>query len=179
MGGKASRSPVLSERASSAPNSPRREAEACHPEAVSRAGQRIGSKMSTPLQRGALRAGGGVRQGGAIPRGEAGRGLRAAPIPYQVVFRSINCDTSDMYCNSRHAHRWIFMDNLHPEQHAPTALNVTVAATRKRQVRRCPPSRVSDRAGDREPHRCRGRQPLGSSGRHRRPAGLQAWATRQ
>ena len=31
---------------------------------------------------------------------QAGRGLRAAPIPYQVVFRSINCDTSDMYCNS-------------------------------------------------------------------------------
>ena len=28
------------------------------------------------------------------------------------------------------------MDNLHPELHAPTALNVTVAATRKRQVRR-------------------------------------------
>ena len=28
------------------------------------------------------------------------------------------------------------MDNLHPDQHAPTALNVTVAATRRRQVRR-------------------------------------------
>src|SRR4029077_2678247 len=28
------------------------------------------------------------------------------------------------------------MDNLHPELHAPTALNVTVAATRKRQMRR-------------------------------------------
>ena len=28
------------------------------------------------------------------------------------------------------------MDYLHPEPHAPTALNVTVAATRRRQVRR-------------------------------------------
>ena len=28
------------------------------------------------------------------------------------------------------------MDYLHPELHAPTALNVTVAATRRRQVRR-------------------------------------------
>jgi type 1 fimbriae regulatory protein FimB/type 1 fimbriae regulatory protein FimE len=31
------------------------------------------------------------------------------------------------------------MDNLHPEQHAPTALNVTVAATRKRQARHARP----------------------------------------
>jgi hypothetical protein len=36
----------------------------------------------------------------------------------------------------RHAHRWISMDYLHSEPHAPIALNVTVAATRRRQVRR-------------------------------------------
>jgi len=41
-----------------------------------------------------------------------------------------------MICNSPSFAQVDFMDNLHSEPHAPTALNVTVAATRKRQVRR-------------------------------------------
>ena len=42
------------------------------------------------------------------------------------------------------------MDYLHPEPHAPTALNVTVAATRKRQVRRSarPPEREIEKLMD-------------------------------
>ena len=33
-----------------------------------------------------------------------------------------------------HAHRWISMDYLHSERYAPTAVNVTLAIARKRQV---------------------------------------------
>ena len=53
-----------------------------------------------------------------------------------VVFPSTNCVNSAMYCNSPSCAQVDFMDYLHSEPHAPTALNVTVAATRRRQVRR-------------------------------------------
>ena len=65
------------------------------------------------------------------------------------------------------------MDNLHPEPHAPTALNVTVAATRKRQVRRS--ARPREYLTEREIEKlmdAAARQPLGSPGRHCHPAGL-------
>ena len=46
------------------------------------------------------------------------------------------CQFCYVFVTVRHAHRWISMDYPHPDLHAPTALSVTVAATRRRQVRR-------------------------------------------
>ena len=60
---------------------------------VSGTGQRIGSSLSTPLQRGALplRAGGG-RQEALFRLGRTSwLGLAGSPTPF---FRSINCGTS-------------------------------------------------------------------------------------
>ena len=54
----------------------------------------------------------------------------------QELSLSTNCDDSFMICNSWIALRGIFMDNLQAAQDAPTALNVSVQATRRREVRR-------------------------------------------
>ena len=55
------------------------------------------------------------------------------------------------------------MDNLHPELHAPTALNVTVAATRQRQVRRS--ARPREYLTERPTDHCDGRMPTDRVGR--------------
>jgi integrase len=54
----------------------------------------------------------------------------------QELSLSTNCDNSGMICNSCIALRGIFMDNLEPALDAPMALNVTVQATPRREVRR-------------------------------------------
>src|SRR3954454_11948880 len=50
--------------------------------------------------------------------------------------RRFNCDTSAKICNSLTALRGICVDNPQAALDAPTALNVTVQATQRREVRR-------------------------------------------
>ena len=70
------------------------------------------------------------------------------------VFPSTNCVNSGMICNSSIALRGIFLDNLHAALDAPTALNVTVQATRRREVRRSSrPREYLPRATGRLPRR--------------------------
>src|SRR5262245_20753328 len=54
----------------------------------------------------------------------------------QELSLSTNCDNSLMICNSLITLRGIFMDNLQAALDAPTAVNVTVQAARRREVRR-------------------------------------------
>ena len=53
-----------------------------------------------------------------------------------VRFPPTHCVNSGLICNSSIALRGIFLDNLHAALDAPTALNVTVPATRRREARR-------------------------------------------
>ena len=63
-------------------------------------------------------------------------GLYTKRVQRPPLFPSTNCINSAVICNSSIALRGIYMDNLHAALDAPTALNVTVQATRRREVRR-------------------------------------------
>ena len=65
-----------------------------------------------------------------------GKSVTPSGVQRPPVFPSTNCVNSAMICNSSIALRGIFLDNLHAALDAPTALNVTVPATRRREVRR-------------------------------------------
>src|SRR5262245_37053354 len=66
----------------------------------------------------------------------AGRFMSIRPGSHRERSLSTNWDNSSMICNSLIALRGNFMDNLRAALDAPTALNVTVAMTRRRKVRR-------------------------------------------